>query len=242
MAVAFDVSGSGADQSGSATPSVTISVTCTGSNRAMLAGIGAGQFGAVGTDAACATTLAYDAVSLTSLATRSHAGGGNHGYSEIFGLINPNSGTHNLVVTGSGWVATSSGNNALNVIVYTFNGVDQTTAFSIVTATPGNSGTASVSASGSVSGDLYACFFGGGSNFSTTSSATNRIMLNTNQSSACGTYAGHTHTATGTQTETGTLGADSWAAQAVRVIQSAAADTSLVSRPPQPRRNIYRRF
>jgi hypothetical protein len=110
---------------------ITISHTTSGSDRLMLVGVSMNL-----NTSESVTSVTYDSVSATLVGTRTDG----DARVEIWALVNPNQGNHNVLVTFSG---TTDGNT---VGVMTFNGVDQTTAVGTFASNSGIGGSGSVTA------------------------------------------------------------------------------------------------
>lgn len=110
--------------------SVTISHTTAGTNRLMLVGVGIDPHGE------SVSSVTYNGTSLTLIGRVEDSG--SHSRVEIWSLVAPETGTHDVVVN-----LTGNGHNGVTVGVMTFSGVDQATPLENFTSAFGNSDTAS---------------------------------------------------------------------------------------------------
>ena len=126
----FDASASAHDSAGPS--SLTWSHTVGGANRLLLVGILA--FG----DGVATTTftgITYNAIAMTQVATRDF---GSFVRLELWRLINPATGAHNVIATGA------AATDAMLGIASSWNGVHQTTPLGTVAQADGDSGTSTV--------------------------------------------------------------------------------------------------
>jgi hypothetical protein len=169
MAVTFDA-GSTGGYSNTGTPViVTYSHTCgTGSNRYLVVGVLIlVTDGGVGTDG---TTATYNGTSMTKIASRHRDTNDVDKWVLMFGLVNPSSGTHDVVITGDSNVI------VIDATSMSFSGVHQSDSL----GTPATS-----------QGDA-------GSNASVVvTSATDEVVVDATETQATSQHAG-TVTATGT--------------------------------------------
>lgn len=108
FAIAFDASSNGNANPGT---SVTVSQTCTGSNLLLLVHVGTNDT----TDKV--TGVTYNSVAMTRLDSKAAATTGFMGF--VYYLINPATGTHNIV-------ASRSDSNLITVDAVSYTGVSQT--------------------------------------------------------------------------------------------------------------------
>lgn len=134
MAVAFDARSEG-ERATSGT-SLTVSHTCSGSNRALYAAIVYGSGAELDLSTVTAT---YDGVSMDVLFTDQTAA---NRPTRVFRLVAPNTGTHDIVFS---W----SGNSFLRAVAASFTGVDQSDPDDTQTAIDGSGG--GTSSSGNIS-------------------------------------------------------------------------------------------
>jgi hypothetical protein len=120
MVLAFDAASSGNVNADSATSVCTVSHTCSGSNRVLIVDAIIGSPASIGVN----TTATYNGVAMTSLG-KIGSNGTTAGHVEKFVLINPDSGTNNIVVTRTG-----GSTDAFTIIVggKSYNGASQTLA------------------------------------------------------------------------------------------------------------------
>jgi len=205
--VAFDAVSSGNGTGAT----VTVSHTCTGSNRVLIVDAALG----INPDTRTLTAT-YNGVSMTSLGLR-HSNDQSSGYIEKFILINPDSGTHDIVVTRSG-----TGTPTLIVGGMSFNGASQTLAdytgnfFSAA----GDGINPSVAVTGTAASSIIQDGACNGSAFSAVGSGqTQRWNLNVDFNSAAGNAAGSTEPGNGgTVTMSWDVSTDWWAIQAVEIL------------------------
>ena len=126
MNVAVDATSTGTTTGSS----VTISHTTSGSNRLMLVGIGIDPHGE------SVSSVTYNGTSLTLVGSVEDAG--SHSRVEIWSLVSPETGTHDVVVSLSG-----DSHKGTTVGVMTFTGVDQSTPLQNFTSSFGRSTAAS---------------------------------------------------------------------------------------------------
>ena len=119
--------------------SITISHTTSGSQRLMLVGVSMAN-----PSTRTVSSVTYDGVSLSNVGSTANPANGAR--VEIWKLVPPNTGTHNVVVT-------LSGSNAATVGVMTFTGVDQTTPLGTYASGSGDATSGSATAS-SATGEL----------------------------------------------------------------------------------------
>jgi len=112
MAIAIDSTVSDAVVGSTRTTSFTIS----GSDRYLVVGV------AVQSSSTTVSTITYNSISLTSINSRTTSGA-TFGKTMLYGLVNPSSGTNNLVVT-------ASASGFLWIYGISLTGVDQTTPIS----------------------------------------------------------------------------------------------------------------
>ncbi len=96
MAIAFDAATDGG-YNGISSPSLTWAHTCTGSDRVLLVGFEGGSGFAA---ANLITSVTYNGVAMTPVVDMTHASFVHHIY--LYILVNPDAGTHNVVLTASG--------------------------------------------------------------------------------------------------------------------------------------------
>jgi hypothetical protein len=140
MAIAFDAP---SNTSGIQQATLTVSHTCTGSNRVLIAmtGVSASAVGNV-------SGVTYNGVAMTPLWNVVNGGGSTR--CTGWYLIAPDTGTHDLVATFTGGGGAND-EQALGGVSYT--GVNQTVAVGTHASASGSSGTASVDVN-SASGEL----------------------------------------------------------------------------------------
>lgn len=139
MAVAFDARSEG--ERATAGTSLTVSHTCTGSNRALYAAISSGS----GLTDVSTVTATYSGVSMDVLFTDTSVAGREI---RVFRLVAPATGANDIVFS---W----SGNNFLRAVAASFTGVDQSDPDDAQTAIDGSGGgTSSSGDQSSTVGDM----------------------------------------------------------------------------------------
>ncbi|MCP4171990.1 MAG: DUF2341 domain-containing protein, partial [Fuerstiella sp.] len=137
LAIAVDNSSDGGMSSGSTT---TVSHTTSGDNRLMLVGVATDPHGE------SVASITYNGFNLSLVGAEEDSG--SHSRAEIWSLVAPDTGSHDVVVTMTG-----NGHHGVVVGVMTFTGVDQTTPLENFSAASGASNTASTTVT-STSDDL----------------------------------------------------------------------------------------
>src|SRR5689334_27564 len=214
MALAFDAVGpSSAGQTATTPTSVTWSHTGTGSNTALVVFVGVGEnSGADGTKTISGVT--YNGVSMTQIGTPKHTNNDTFGYLACYGLVNPATGAHNVVVSFNSAPSTAECGSL------SFTGADQTTPFATPVTAVGDSATATAAVASNTSGNIIAFGVCAGNTIGATptSPATGRWLANFGFSSAGGCAGAATIPATGSSvTCSWGLTADFWALIAVEV-------------------------
>lgn len=232
MAVAFDAVGPAAALGQTATTPTTVTWAhiVTGSNTALVVFVGVGQNS--GSDATkTISSVTYNAVGMTQIGTPKHTNDSTAGYLACYGLINPTTGTNNVVVTFASAPSTAECGSV------SFTGVNQTTAFGTPVVGAGNTTTATAAVASNTSGNIIAFGVCGGVDFAATptSPATKRYLANFGNSSAGGNAAGATIPSTGSSVTTAWAmsAVDFWAVIAVEVL--AAGGAAAVSSVPAQR-------
>jgi len=113
MAVTVDLP-SVTTATGTVSTTLTFAVTCAGTNRCLIVGVG--SLGSIATTATCT----YAGVSMTLVDAKSQTSG-NQTVTFLFSLVVPATGTNNVIVTFS------SSRDYFAACAVNFNGVDQTT-------------------------------------------------------------------------------------------------------------------
>jgi len=214
--VEFDAVSSG---NGTGT-TVTVSHVCSGDNRVLIVDAALG----ISPDNRTLTAT-YNGVAMTSLGLR-HSNDDTAGYIEKFILINPASGTHDIVVTRSG-----TGTPTLIVGGISFKNASQTLSdytgnfFSAA----GSSTTPSVAVTSTLSSSIVQDGAVNGSSFQTVGALqTQRWNLNVDNLSAGGNAAGSTEPGNGgTVTMSWLVDTDWWAIQAVEILTITAVPQDL---------------
>jgi hypothetical protein len=195
----------------------TLSWSHTDAGNALLVGVSVGKNG----DAGLTAVATYNGTAMTLLKTV-HTNNQTAGFLDVFGLVNPATGTHNVVVTETGGTASEITGGSES-----FSGAAATGTFGTAASAVGSSATASVTA-GSTSGNIVAGFVANGSQVtSATSPSISRDIANQDNNTGAGNSAGATSLSTGSNvTMAWTVVNDWWAAVAVEV------KTSPVQAPP----------
>jgi len=231
MAVAFDAVGPAAalGQTASTPTTVTWAHIVTGSNTALVVFVGVGQDS--GSDATKTISgVTYNGVAMTQIGTPKHTNNSTSGYLACYGLINPTTGTNNVVVTFASAPSTAQCGSV------SFTGANQTTAFGTPVTAAGNTALATAAVASNTSGNIIAFGVDGGNTIGATptSPATKRWLANFGFSSAGGCSACATIPSTGSSvTCSWSLSTDFWALIAVEVLAAggaAAASAVPVSR------------
>jgi len=195
MAVAVDVVGPGSGGSAVTGGHFDTGITnswshaATGTNRAVVVGV---ALGASTSDATLTThTCTYDGVAMTSLGLK-HSNNQVNGFVELFGLVNPPTGTKTVVsfVQGSAGGIVSSEAGSIS-----FTGVDQTTPFGTAVTAAGDNSSGSTPPQATVvsaTGDMVVDVVGYGSALSG-ATGTQRWLNNADTLSAAGNGAGSTY-------------------------------------------------
>jgi CSLREA domain-containing protein len=136
------------------TASMTISHTTSGTDRLMLVGVSINNNN--DEEVVSPSGITYNGVALTRVGFVIHQGsGGNDGRVEIWRLLAPATGTHNVVVN-----FTADLNQPAIAGVMTFTGVDQTTPLGAFASNYGTSNAASVSVTSAVDETVFAVMSG----------------------------------------------------------------------------------
>ena len=207
--------------------------TISGTSPALLVGVAVGAI----PDSGLTTSATYDGQAMTLL-KQVHADNGTAGYEDMFGLLNAPAGTHSVSVKVSGGTP--------NEITGGSESFDNVTQFSTATSAYGNGNTASVTSSGSTSGDIVAGLVATGTSVTSASApATSRFIANMDDRTGAGNSAGATSPSTGSNvTLSWWVASDLWGAIAVEVqgpadtADTAEAATSPTTTSPRPRRPI----
>lgn len=178
------------------------------------------------------------AQAMTPIGSPVHTNGSNVGFTQLFGMINPDTGTNTILVTCS--VSTA----CLTGISESWTGADQSTGWNSITPATGSSATAGITFTKPATSGV-AVFACGGSAFSgTTTGGTFRRNQTGNGSSGAGnSIAASVAVPTGSaQTVSFPLtGSDFWAVVAAEVLPlaAAAAGRSVIVRQAVPRASFY---
>ena len=138
MAVAFDATANG---SGSAISSLTFAHTCTGSNLLLVVCVAWADTSVSG---ASLTSITYNGVALTQYSSN----GAGVGTNEVWYLIAPSTGAHNVVVTWTNVNPAEAPSTNGVAGSLSFTGVDQTTPLGTAAQATGSSTTPSVTLTG----------------------------------------------------------------------------------------------
>jgi len=204
---AFDAASSG---NGTGT-TVTVSHICSGTNRVLIVDAVIGR-----NPDSFTLTATYNGVAMTSLGL-THSNGSTAGFVEKFILINPDSGTHDIVVTRSAGTVDS-----FIVGGISFTGASQTLAdyTGNFFSASGTSTVPSVAVTGTLADSIIqdgACY--GQPFVSTGANQTQRWQLDVNNDTAAGNAGGSTEQGNGgTVTMSSTITDDWWAIQAVEIL------------------------
>jgi len=183
--------------------------TVSGSNTAMLVGVGVGAFN----DGSCSASVTYDGVGLTSEGEQ-HAFNSTDGFEQVFGLPGPPAGTHTVAVTVGGCSP-----DELTGESESFDNAAQTSTFSGVATQPGDGPSPSITTSESTSGDLYAGFIAHGHSITGINFGSSRLVENQDNTTGAGNSAAATAPSTGGGVEIGwsASASDYWGIVAVQV-------------------------
>jgi hypothetical protein len=223
VAVAFDAVGpSAAGASAAAAASLTWAHTCGGSANAILAGASLGK-----TSATSRTLTATYAGTAMAGGAQVASGTSANGMLRVFTLLNPTTGTNNVVVTLDSTTGDLTGGSVSMTGAGSF-----ASQYSATAASAGTNATAT--SAGSTSGGLiFASVVAGVGLTSATAPSTSRYIKNLNGSTAGGNNAGATSPSTGSAVTTAwtVSGADNWGVIGVEVLQAAAAGAIPAKRP-----------
>jgi hypothetical protein len=210
--VAYDATGpSSAGQKCANCSTLSWSHIVSGSNTALLAGVGVGTHS--GSDGSCVVSVTDNGTAMTNLG-KVHDNGLTSGFETVYGLAGAPAGANTVAVTVTGCspLELTGGSES-------FNGVSQTAPFGTAVTAHGSSATPTVATTGSTTGDLIAGFAANGSAInSATSPSTSRYIANENDNSGAGNSAGATSAATGSAVTMKWSGqSDWWGAVALQV-------------------------
>ena len=205
--VAYDAAGPGssgatvADQA-----ALSWNHTISGTSPALLVGVAVGAV----PDSGLTASATYDGQAMTLLKPV-HVDNGNAGYEDMFGLLNAPAGTHSVSVKVSGGTP--------NEITGGSESFDNVTQFGAATSAYGNGRTASVTSSGTMSGDIVAGLVATGTSVTSASSpATSRFIAKVDDRTGAGNSAGATSPSTGSNvTLSWSVARDLWGTIAVEV-------------------------
>ena len=193
MAVAFDAVGPSSAGATGTTASLTWAHTITGANTVLIAGVAVDA----GSDAGMTCACTYNAVAMTSLATR-HSGGATAGFLQVFGIVAAAGASHNVVATVSGGTPANITAGSIS-----FTGAAQTTGAAFGTpASFDSAGATPTTATGALAsntnGNIIAGFVTNGAGItSATAPSTSRFINSKTGSGAAGSCGGATSPATG---------------------------------------------
>jgi len=213
MSVAFDAVGPSSSGTGALTASsLTWSHTVgAGTNMALFAAADTGMGTA---DLTVTTTATYNGVAMTSIG-RCAANGSGSGYAELFMMINPPSGAHNVVVTVNKSITSIVGGSV------SFSGVHQTQPYRNANTAYGNSTSMSLTIP-SQTGNMVLSSASCGSAISATGN-TQRWLDNFSTLSGGGCAAMASASGASTVTMTHTLTSDFWGIIAIDVVADTAS-------------------
>jgi Glycosyl hydrolases family 16 len=185
--------------------------TVSGTNTAMLVGVGVGAFN----DGNCSASVTYNGVALTSEA-KVHAFNSTDGFEQVFGMSGPPTGTHTVAVTVSGCSP-----DELTGESESFDNAAPTSTFSGTATVAGDGPSPSITTSGSTSSDMYAGFIAHGHSITGINFGTSRLVENQDNTTGAGNSAAATTPSTGSGVEIGwsASASDYWGIVAVQVDQ-----------------------
>lgn len=200
MAVVFDAVGPSSAGTGVTGTSSSWSHVCSGSDRLLVVGVAIGKIG----DSGATTSVTYNGVAMISLAPRVESGGAGQsdGYVQMFYLVAPSAGTNTVLVSCTQSVDITGGS-------VSFTGVDATIPFVNITTNASTSTSANatvINNAGNMIVDAVCC----GSGFNAGSGQTMRWLKDYNSSSAAGSGAQSTSSATGSVSMNYSVNSDSW--------------------------------
>ncbi|MCA9071840.1 MAG: DUF4347 domain-containing protein, partial [Planctomycetaceae bacterium] len=204
--------------SSAATPdqdSLTFSHTTSGTDRLMIVGVSLDPHGT------SVSSVTYNGVNLALIGVEEV--GGSHARVEIWALVAPDTGTHNVVVN-----LTDAGHRGAVAGAITFTGVDQSTPLGTFSSASGDSSTASTT-TGSSSGDLV--FGVVSSHNGTGASPTGGETEYWDHSTANTNGSGITQAGAFSVTPTWTVANDDWAVAAVNVQANQSPSITLPGTP-----------
>jgi hypothetical protein len=219
MALAFDAVGpSSAGAFTAGTGPLTWAQTCSGSSRLLLAQATVD----VVTWSSGVVSATYAGAAMTFVTAWQSGGAGKAaGYTALFKLINPATGTNNVVITSSSGSPITGGS-------ISFTGADQVTGIGTAhTADPAgvNATTASITLTGTTAGNIVVAVMCNGSGTSSATAGTSRWISNHGGGGAAGDSAGASIAAGGSVTITWAINSDWYAIIGVEVL-AAATGTS----------------
>jgi parallel beta-helix repeat protein len=193
--------------------------TISGTSPALLVGAAVGA----APDSGLTASATYDGQAMTLL-KQVHVANGTAGFEDMFGLLNAPTGTHSVSVKVSGGTP--------NEITGGSESFDNVTQFGAATSAYGKGSTASVTISGSTSGDIVAGHVATGTSVTSASSpATSRFIANVDHRTGAGNSAGATSPSIGSNvTLSWSVASDLWGAIAVEVQGPANAAEATMSR------------
>jgi hypothetical protein len=210
------------------TVSGTVAVAA-GANRVLLAAVavGANPDGSITTTA---TALQGGSqVAMTPIGGQVHTGGATAGFIQVYGMINPDTGT-NTFILGCSISAELTGGGL------SFNAADQVTGWGTPAVFTGGPNTTATGSIATTAGRVVAAFVAAGSSLSSaTSPLVSRFIATGNSSTGAGNSAGATAPSTGSSVTTAWTisGSDTWSVVAVEIL-TAAAPPSLGPAAPIP--------
>lgn len=223
--VAFDAVGpssAGASANGNDTSPTTLDWSHTvgaGSDQLLIVGVSLGA--AFTTDTAWVSSATYNGVAMASLGLV-HANNANAGCLQLFGLVAPPQGAHDVVITTTGTVNFNSSQIGQSA---SFNDVDQADPLGAVVTAFGDSNAAAAGPVASQAGDMVAAFACGGSGFSG-QTGTLRARTNFKTNSGAGNQEMQTYAGAESVSPAFTLASDFWAVAAVN-IRAASGGTAV---------------
>lgn len=218
MAVAFDAVGPSA-AGASSTASTTLSWTHTnvGSGVALFVAIAVGQSPDGGFSVTAKLDPAGANTTIPSLGAIVHSNASTSGFVALFGLPNVSTGAHTITATVAGGTP-----NCISGGSISYTGADTTTAFSAQQSATGAATPATLTFTGSTSGNMVSGAVAVGQPTTDITSGTERWDVDVNSDSAAGNSAGGTIAAGGSVSLTWTV-TDWWAVAAVEVLVAGAA-------------------
>jgi len=217
MAVAFDAVGpSSAGTSSTTTAALTWTHVCGASATLLLVGVAMGNDS--GSDASTLLSATYNGVAMTSLG-KVHSNNQTAGYVELFGLLNPATGSHTVSVAMTGGFSGTDTRSAGSV---SYTGTS-TSSLPTATTAYGSGATPSVTVS-SATGNMVASAQCCGAGF-TGASDTLRYRKNSNTNSAAGNVQFNDAAGSSSVTITGTEPGDWWGIVGVNIAAAGVGGT-----------------